>query len=88
VHSSALSVSLGNSTELSCDSDSQLLTKIAIDKINAMAIIKKVFVFFFVICYFLKKFIATKNAPAKASANFVKLISAVECTIDMTTFQS
>jgi len=63
VSSRILSVSLCDWSELSCDSDnpfSQLPKKIAIDKINAMATIKNLFVCLCDICYFLKKFIQQK----------------------------
>ena len=76
VCSNRLSVSLCDWSELSCDSDnpfSQLPKKIAIDKINAIAIIKKLFVCLCDICYFLKKFIQqNKNLQINASACNVK----------------
>jgi len=68
VHSSALFGSLCDWTELFRDSESQLLTKIAMDKINPMAIIKKLFVCLCDIFVFFKKVYTTKKAPTKVSA--------------------
>ena len=58
------------------------------DKINPMAIIKKLFVCLCDIFVFFKKVYATKKAPTEVSAISVKLISALKCTFDVTTFQS
>lgn len=58
------------------------------DKIIPMAIMKNLFVISCFIVYFFKKVYTTKKAPTEVSAIFVKLISAVDCTFDKTTFQS